>query len=112
MKDNINDTLTKEEQDAIRKLAGSVTKAEKYKYKGNYYIYHMNDKYNIYDKPRNIPFDKMDISVHELLTKYARHISSQNSETEAKAFIDGMIYSQENCLEETMLMHAIKQDKK
>ena len=42
---------------------------------------------NIYGKPRNIPFDKMDMSIPEFFTKYARYISSQNSESEAKAFI-------------------------
>ena len=109
MKDNVNDILTKEQQDAMRKFFRSVAEAEKYKYKGNYYIYPIDEKYNIYGKPRNIPFDKMDMSIPEFFTKYARYISSQNSESEAKAFIDGMIYSQENCLEETMMMQAIKQ---
>ena len=35
MKDNVNDILTKEQQDAMRKFFGSVAEAEKYKYKGN-----------------------------------------------------------------------------
>lgn len=109
MKDNTNNPLPKEQQDALSKFFGTALEAEKYKYKGNYYIYPMNDKYNIYDKPRNISVDNTDISIHKYFTEYARHISSRNSETEAKAFIDGMIYSQENCYEETLMMHAIKQ---
>ena len=109
MKDNI---LTKEQQDAFKKFTKTIAEADKYNYKGNYYIYPINDKYNVYSKIRNIPFSNMDMSIYELLTKHARYICSQHSELEAKIFIDGMIYSQENCFEETMMIHAIKQSEK
>lgn len=109
----VDEILTKQQQEEFINLFKQVSK---YTYKDNFYIFPENNKYHIYDKlitPRKLivpgrALHNFNISVEELFKRHSRYVTTKDSELEAKTFIDGIIYSQGNCLEETMIRHTNK----